>query len=46
MELRHTVKLIQILDSKIEEQIQTKVQDPPITIIPSITFIVSGSTIL
>ena len=41
MELRHTIKLIQVLDSdiaEIEEQIQTQVQDSPITTIPGITF--------
>jgi len=41
MELRHTIKLIQILDfeiEEIEEQIQPAVQDSPITTIPSITF--------
>ena len=41
MELKHTIKLIQILDSdiaEIEEQIQTHVQDSPIATIPGITF--------
>ena len=41
MELRQTIKLIQILDSdiaEIEEQIQTHVQDSPITTIPGISF--------
>ena len=41
MELKHTIKLIQILDSdiaEIEEQIQAQVQDSPITTIPGISF--------
>lgn len=41
MELKHTIKLIQILDSdiaEIEEKIQTAVQDSPITTIPCISF--------
>ena len=41
IELRQTIKLIQVLDSdiaKIEEQIQSQVQDSPITSIPSISF--------
>ena len=41
MELKHTIKLIQILDSdiaEIEEQIQTHVQDSPIATIPGISF--------
>ena len=41
MELKHTIKLIQFLDSdiaEIEEQIQAKFQDSPITTIPGITF--------
>ena len=41
MELRHTIKLIQIFDSEIaeiEEKIQTQMQDSPITTIPGITF--------
>ena len=41
MELRQTIKLIQILDSdiaEIEEQIQAQVQDSPITTIPGISF--------
>lgn len=41
MELKHTIKLIQILDSdiaEIEEQIQSQVQDSPITTIPGISF--------
>ena len=41
MELRQTIKLIQILDSdiaEIEEQIQSHVQNSPITTIPGITF--------
>ena len=41
MELRQTIKLIQILDSdiaEIEQQIQAQVQDSPITTIPGISF--------
>ena len=41
MELKHTIKLIQILDSdiaEVEEQIQMQVQDSPITTIPGISF--------
>ena len=41
MELRQTIKLIQILEpeiEEIEEQIHTHVQDSPITTIPCITF--------
>ncbi|MBR0260778.1 MAG: IS110 family transposase [Selenomonadaceae bacterium] len=41
MELRRTIKLIQILDSdivEIEEQIKTIIQDSPIITIPGITF--------
>ena len=41
MELKHTIKLIQILDSdiaEIEQQIQTHVQDSPIATIPGISF--------
>lgn len=41
MELKHTIKLIQILDSdiaEIEEQIQAQIQDSPITTIPGISF--------
>ncbi|MBR6012278.1 MAG: hypothetical protein IK062_00670 [Selenomonadaceae bacterium] len=41
MELKHTIKLIQNLDSEIEEieeQIQTHVQDSPIATVPGISF--------
>ena len=41
MELKHTIKLIQILDTdidEIEEQIQKQVQDSPIATIPGISF--------
>ena len=41
MELKHTIKLIKILNSEIEEieqQIQTAFQDSPITTIPGISF--------
>lgn len=41
LELRHTIKIIQILDSEIaeiEEQIQKQVQDSPIATIPVIGF--------
>ena len=41
MELKHTITLIQVLDSEIEEieqQIQTTFQDSPITTIPGISF--------
>jgi len=41
MELKHTIKLIQVLDSDIEEieqQIQTAFQVSPVTTIPGISF--------
>jgi len=41
MELKHTIKLIQVLDfeiAEIEEQIQSLIQDSPITGIPGISF--------
>ena len=46
MELKHTIKLIQLLDSaiaEIEEQIQAQLQDSPITTIPGITFRMAAS---
>ena len=41
MELKHTIKLIKMLDSEIaeiEQQIQTAFQDSPVTTIPGIGF--------